>query len=53
MQNIYTQVRRLVQQDMDGALQQCDVLLSPVAPTVAYKLGEKVDDPLAMYKVHS
>ena len=43
------QVRTLVSADFDAALQQYDVLLSPVAPTPAYKIGEKVDDPLAMY----
>lgn len=44
------QVRALVQRDMDAALAECDVLLSPVAPTVAYALGDTVDDPFAMYK---
>lgn len=44
------QVRALVQRDMDAALVDCDVLLSPVAPTVAYALGDTVDDPCAMYK---
>jgi aspartyl-tRNA(Asn)/glutamyl-tRNA(Gln) amidotransferase subunit A len=35
---------------MSAALQQYDVLVCPAAPTPAYKLGEKVSDPLAMYK---
>lgn len=35
---------------MAGALALCDVLVSPVAPTPAYKLGEKASDPLEMYK---
>ena len=43
------QVRTLVQQDFDRALAEYDVLLTPVAPTPAYKLGEKLDDPVAMY----
>lgn len=44
------QVRTLVQQEMSSALQKYDVLVCPAAPTAAYKLGEKVSDPLAMYK---
>lgn len=44
------QVRALVQQALGKALQQYDLLLSPVAPNVAFKLGEKSEDPLAMYK---
>ena len=32
-----------------GERKQCDVLISPTAPTTAFKLGEKLDDPLAMY----
>ena len=35
---------------MEGALSTYDALLSPAAPTAAYRLGDKVDDPLAMYK---
>ncbi len=42
-------VRRLIRQDFDRAFGACDVLLSPVAPTPAFKVGELVDDPLAMY----
>lgn len=44
------QVRTLVQRELDSALQLHDVLLCPAAPTVAYRLGEKLSDPLAMYK---
>jgi aspartyl-tRNA(Asn)/glutamyl-tRNA(Gln) amidotransferase subunit A len=42
-------VRRLIREDFDRAYQSCDVLLSPVAPTPAFKVGELVNDPLAMY----
>ena len=42
-------VRTLVQRDFDAAFAQVDVLASPTAPTTAFKLGEKFDDPLAMY----
>lgn len=44
------QVRTLVQQEMGAALQRCDVLVCPTAPTPAYKVGEKTSDPLEMYK---
>ncbi|KAG6541631.1 hypothetical protein Mapa_016896 [Marchantia paleacea] len=43
------QVRRIIQTDLEVVLSKVDVLLSPVAPTVAYKIGEKTDDPLSMY----
>lgn len=43
------QVRTLVRQDFEKAFAKCDVLLTPTAPTPAFKLGEKVDDPLQMY----
>jgi len=42
-------VRRLIKNDFDAALERCDVLLCPAAPTTAFKLGEKTDDPLMMY----
>lgn len=42
-------VRTLVQRDFAAAFAQVDVLVSPTAPTTAYKLGEKLDDPVAMY----
>ncbi|MEE3258864.1 MAG: Asp-tRNA(Asn)/Glu-tRNA(Gln) amidotransferase subunit GatA [Candidatus Latescibacterota bacterium] len=43
------QVRTLIRQDFDKAFASCDVLLSPVAPTTAFRLGEQLDDPLQMY----
>ncbi len=43
------QVRSLVRADFDNAFTKCDCILSPVAPTVAYKIGEKTSDPLEMY----
>jgi aspartyl-tRNA(Asn)/glutamyl-tRNA(Gln) amidotransferase subunit A len=42
-------VRTLVQRDFDAAFANVDVLATPTAPTTAFKLGEKLDDPLAMY----
>ncbi len=42
-------VRTLITRDFDAAFEQADVLVSPTAPTTAFKIGEKVDDPLAMY----
>jgi aspartyl-tRNA(Asn)/glutamyl-tRNA(Gln) amidotransferase subunit A len=42
-------VRTLIQRDFAAAFVQADVLVSPTAPTTAFKLGEKLDDPLAMY----
>ena len=42
-------VRTLIQRDFAAAFAQCDVLVSPTAPTTAFRIGEKVDDPLAMY----
>ncbi|ANC29641.1 Asp-tRNA(Asn)/Glu-tRNA(Gln) amidotransferase subunit GatA [Isoptericola dokdonensis] len=42
-------VRTLIQRDFDAAFAQVDVLVSPTAPTTAFPLGEKLDDPLAMY----
>jgi len=42
-------VRTLIQRDFDAAFAQADVLVSPAAPTTAFKLGEKLEDPLAMY----
>ncbi|MBN1466596.1 Asp-tRNA(Asn)/Glu-tRNA(Gln) amidotransferase subunit GatA [candidate division KSB1 bacterium] len=43
------QVRTLVKRDFDQALARVDCLLTPVAPTTAFKLNEKLDDPLKMY----
>ena len=42
-------VRTLIQRDFSAAFSQADVLVSPAAPTTAFKLGEKLEDPLAMY----
>ncbi|HEY3423528.1 MAG TPA: amidase family protein, partial [Negativicutes bacterium] len=42
-------VRTLVKQDFDKAFEKVDVLLTPTAPTTAFKIGEKTSDPLAMY----
>ena len=42
-------VRTLIARDLDEAYQKVDVLVSPATPTTAFRLGEKVDDPLAMY----
>ena len=42
-------VRTLITRDFEAAFGRADVLVSPTAPTTAFKLGEKVDDPLAMY----
>ena len=48
----YTQamkVRTLIQRDFAAAFEQCDVILAPTAPSAAFALGEKSDDPIAMY----
>jgi len=42
-------VRTLIKRDFDNAFMSADVLVSPTAPTTAFKIGDKVDDPLAMY----
>jgi aspartyl-tRNA(Asn)/glutamyl-tRNA(Gln) amidotransferase subunit A len=42
-------IRTLIIQDYAKAFTQADVLVSPTAPTTAFKIGEKVDDPMAMY----
>jgi aspartyl-tRNA(Asn)/glutamyl-tRNA(Gln) amidotransferase subunit A len=44
-----SQVRTLIVEDFKNAFQSCDVIVSPVAPTPAFKIGENVDDPLEMY----
>jgi aspartyl-tRNA(Asn)/glutamyl-tRNA(Gln) amidotransferase subunit A len=43
------QVRTLLRRDFEAALGPCDVLLTPTAPEVAFRLGEKASDPLRMY----
>jgi aspartyl-tRNA(Asn)/glutamyl-tRNA(Gln) amidotransferase subunit A len=42
-------VRTLIKQDFDQAFEKCDVIVGPVSPTVAWNLGEKMNDPLKMY----
>jgi len=42
-------VRRLIKDDFDRAFAECDVIAGPTSPTAAFKIGERVDDPLAMY----
>jgi aspartyl-tRNA(Asn)/glutamyl-tRNA(Gln) amidotransferase subunit A len=42
-------IRRLIADDFQAAFKQCDVIAGPVAPTVAWNIGEKGDDPVAMY----
>jgi aspartyl-tRNA(Asn)/glutamyl-tRNA(Gln) amidotransferase subunit A len=44
-----SQVRTLISRDFEAAFQECDVMVTPTAPTPAFKIGEKVDDPLQMY----
>jgi aspartyl-tRNA(Asn)/glutamyl-tRNA(Gln) amidotransferase subunit A len=43
------QVRTLIRRDFDRAFEQCDLILTPVSPTTAFKIGEKTEDPLMMY----
>ncbi|HEY2922346.1 MAG TPA: Asp-tRNA(Asn)/Glu-tRNA(Gln) amidotransferase subunit GatA [Candidatus Binatia bacterium] len=42
-------VRTLIKQDFDQAFKHCDVIVTPTAPTTAFKLAEKIQDPLQMY----
>jgi aspartyl-tRNA(Asn)/glutamyl-tRNA(Gln) amidotransferase subunit A len=42
-------VRALIKQDFRRAFEQCDVILTPTAPSAAFGIGEKMSDPLAMY----
>lgn len=44
-----SQVRTLIMEDFKKAFERCDAILSPVAPTPAFPIGEKTDDPLTMY----
>jgi len=46
-----SQVRTLIMEDFNKAFETCDVLLCPVAPTPAFSIGEKIDDPLTMYLI--
>lgn len=43
------QIRTLVKNDFESAFEQVDAILTPVAPAVAFKIGEKIGDPLQMY----
>jgi len=42
-------VRTLIKNDFDEAFKTFDILLTPTSPTTAFKIGEKMDDPLTMY----
>jgi aspartyl-tRNA(Asn)/glutamyl-tRNA(Gln) amidotransferase subunit A len=42
-------VRRLIKDDFDRAFRECDVILGPTSPTPAFRIGERSNDPLAMY----
>jgi aspartyl-tRNA(Asn)/glutamyl-tRNA(Gln) amidotransferase subunit A len=44
-----SQVRALIKRDFEEAFKDCDVILTPTSPTPAFKIGEKMDDPLQMY----
>lgn len=44
-----TKVRAMIRDDFTRAFAKCDIIISPVAPTPAFKIGENVDDPLTMY----
>jgi aspartyl-tRNA(Asn)/glutamyl-tRNA(Gln) amidotransferase subunit A len=44
-----SQVRMLIRRDFDAAFEKCAVIVAPVAPTAAFRIGEKIDDPLTMY----
>ncbi len=42
-------VRTLLRRDFEAAFEECDALIAPTCPTTAFKIGEKIDDPLHMY----
>jgi aspartyl-tRNA(Asn)/glutamyl-tRNA(Gln) amidotransferase subunit A len=44
-----SRVRTLIRQDFEKAFKTCDAIVLPTAPTPAFRIGEKVDDPLQMY----
>ena len=44
-----SQVRTLIKEDFEKAFEECDVIITPTAPTPAFRLGEKMEDPLQMY----
>jgi len=43
------QVRTLIRRDFDEAFNACDIIVTPVSPTTAFRIGEKMEDPLTMY----
>ena len=43
------QVRTLIKEDFDRVFERCDIIVGPTTPTVAFRVGEKTDDPLQMY----
>lgn len=43
------QIRRLIAQDFTEAFKKCDIIMGPTAPSTAFKIGEKADDPVSMY----
>ncbi|MFQ5329722.1 MAG: Asp-tRNA(Asn)/Glu-tRNA(Gln) amidotransferase subunit GatA [Thermodesulfobacteriota bacterium] len=44
-----SQVRTLVSRDFNEAFKECDIMVTPTAPTTAFRVGERTDDPLTMY----
>jgi len=44
-----SQVRTLIRKDFEEAFKVCDLIVTPVSPTTAFKIGEKSEDPLNMY----
>ena len=42
-------VRAFIKQDFDEAFRRCDAIITPTAPSTAFKIGEKIEDPLQMY----
>lgn len=44
-----SKVRTLIREDFSRAFQECDLLIAPVSPTTAFRVGERMDDPLKMY----
>jgi aspartyl-tRNA(Asn)/glutamyl-tRNA(Gln) amidotransferase subunit A len=44
-----SKVRTLIRKDFDEAFKSCDIIVTPVSPTTAFTIGERMEDPLAMY----
>jgi aspartyl-tRNA(Asn)/glutamyl-tRNA(Gln) amidotransferase subunit A len=44
-----SQVRTLISRDFDKAFKECDIMITPTAPTTAFRIGERTEDPLTMY----